>query len=344
MAGREDELLRMSAPSAATVAAFDAEKALGNTAYGERRYRDAITHYTLAEQIDPCSAIAPANRALAHLKLGEFPAANADVTVAIALQDAQPRQAGHEALRVKLLLRRAAARIGLSQYQRAADDYKAALDIEQRADAQAALDSLRDEHGVVPTSPNTNARPRIDVVQEASRVNGNGHASDASISKDAAVPRDATGIVRDFPLMQISDDAFKTLTAKWTSQPPSDALQFERAWKSLRGNSDARRRADYLLLVGARRLRSGLLGHSLTAQQLDEFVVALSSTDLQDTRTRDNVGAILKTFTSVPRFNIAVMLMTSAHKQNTGALVNRLASSGVPAAVVAELRAAFELG
>lgn len=364
-AGNEDELLRMSMsglPSASAEAAFNAEKVLGNTAFREGRYQDALSHYTLAEEINPCSPLAPANRAMAHLKMRNFAAANADVTIALALQDEMPRQPNHNALRVKLLLRRGAARVGLGQLPRAARDYADVLEIEpEHRDAKAALNGLRNEHGVTPPPRRAQgAPPRIDVVMDAPttapspspsvskeqshRSNGAGTNSTSNDLASHSATDAATGrLVRDFPLMRISESAVKNLTAKWTQKPPRDALEFERAWKSLRGSTSGRERAEYLLLVGERRIRAGLLGHSLTEQQLHGFITALLCGDATDQRFRDGSAGVLAALTRVPRFNIAVMLMPNEHKRDISAFIDRLENNGIPQSLANSFRTAFEL-
>lgn len=319
-------------------ARFEAARAAGNEAYRAGRYADAVAHYTKAEECNPCSALAPANRALAWLKLHQFRKASDDCSVALALLDDFAPEPGTTQLRVKCLLRRAEARRGVSPplLAAAARDYVDVLAIEpSNPRAQQALREL--EHaGVRPERRDGNppSNPGIDVVsttsndtpqnrvseQEPSSLNGNGRT------------RETEGLVRDFPLMRISDHAVDALTDNIASKPPRDATEFERVWRSLRGREE--KRGTYLLLVGAARVRAGLLGHTLTPQLLAEITKALKALG-------GNVAAceFLTAITTLPRFNIAVMLMDPATKRTISEICDEQGNSNQ----TIRIRTAYEL-
>lgn len=334
--------------SAATEAGFLSEKEAGNAALREGRYADAVTHYTLAEELNPVSPIPPANRALAHLKAKSFAAASADVTVAIALQDAAPRAEGHDALRVKLLLRRATARTEMTQLQMAAQDLAQVLALQPGHErALRELRVLRDRHGVVPQEAGARAAPGITVMEDvSSTANGNGaNGNAARIASSTPAQLSSEGaneLVHDFPLMNISDSSvIKNLTSKWAEEPPKNLFEFERAWKSLRGNESER--AKYLILVGEARVLNGIFGHSLTAQMLHEFVIALSHGGFADACFRNEAARVLHAVSRIPRFDIAVLLMSAEEKNDVKRLVSRLNESGIQADLVQKLRIGFQL-
>lgn len=356
-----------SAVTATEAAEFEAAKTAGNAAYRLGNYSDAIAHYNRAERINPCSPLAPANRALVHLKLGDYKAANDDSTVALALQDefSSDSRDAQDALRVKLLLRRGKARLGLGQLQSAAGDYHHVLDIEaQNSDALNALRDLQERYSIVPnhsgndnTNANSNAdsvrdnstpmRPVIDVISSESNMSANGNGNLSAMPMNGTGDEEArtrsnghieTGdLTREFPLLQISRDAFSTLADKWTSVAPANYLEFERAWRSIRGREAER--AKYLRVIGAARIRSGLFGHSITAQLLHEFISAFLHAD---TDINNNAGIldILNALTGIPRFGIAAMLMSRAAKNDTSALLEKI---GTDDNDMNALRAAFEL-
>lgn len=358
-----------SAVTAAEAAEFEAAKTAGNAAYGSGDYSDAIAHYNRAERINPCSPLAPANRALVHLKLGDFQAANDDSTVALALQAEFSSDSRHrrDALRVKVLLRRGKARLGLGQLQNAANDYQNSLDIEaQNSDALNALRDLKERFSIVPNragngndgavsvgDSSSSVPPVIDVISSEMNVSANGN--------DAAMSMNGTGdeqnheggticgahpnghvetgdLTREFPLLQISSDAFSTLADKWTSVAPANTHEFERAWRSIRGRDVER--AKYLLVIGAARIRAGLFGHSITAQLLHDFVTAFLHADRG---SNGGILDILKALTSIPRFSLAVMLMSPAAKRDATALLEKIGTNTNGSNDMTALRSAFEL-
>ncbi len=322
--GAPSDTARMSATQGCSeedLARFDEAKASGNAAFRERRYHDAVTHYTRAEAINPCVAVIPANRAMAHLKLENWEAVNADATVALALQDEFAMEPGHFGLRVKCHLRRARARTALGREPLAVDDYRAVLAIDaENQDAKAALRRLRvpEEEG--------NA-PKITVV-------GEGDAGVAESNGEAV--RETNGLVRDFPLMRIGglgdSGALGALTRKWTSAPPRNVTEFERAWKSTQGEDVAR--AEYLVLIGAQRIRQGLFGNSMTPQLLGEIVAALGA-------YAGAVSVAVEVFhavCSVERIGIVSMLLPESDRRDAMELCDRWSRNGGDATRIDAIR------
>ena len=98
----------------------ESEKTKGNEALKQGKYQDAIEYYSVAIGKNPKSKIFVANRAMAHLKLGNYQLAEDDCTEAIKL----------DARYVKAYLRRAAARSVAGNYLEALMDYEEALRFE----------------------------------------------------------------------------------------------------------------------------------------------------------------------------------------------------------------------
>lgn len=124
----------------------DAElwKARGNKAFSAQNYVQAKQDYTQSIALQP-TCLAYANRAMAELKLGEYAAAEADCTEALAL----------DAAYVKAYLRRASALKHLGKLLEAAEDYEYALRLEPTskstlADRRACLDQLLKQEGLQP--------------------------------------------------------------------------------------------------------------------------------------------------------------------------------------------------
>jgi tetratricopeptide (TPR) repeat protein len=112
----EAELERLNPPEAPG----ESEKTKGNEALKQGKYQDAIEYYSVAIGKNPKSKIFVANRAMAHLKLGNYQLAEDDCTQAIKL----------DARYVKAYLRRAAARSVAGNYLEALMDYEEALRFE----------------------------------------------------------------------------------------------------------------------------------------------------------------------------------------------------------------------
>lgn len=101
----------------------DVQKDLGNKAMTDKNFSTAVMHYTNAIKFDETNFAAFNNRALAHLKLGEFASAEADATVVIGdgVDSQQSLSGGSDdgisALRLKALCRRAQARRSIGEAQ-----------------------------------------------------------------------------------------------------------------------------------------------------------------------------------------------------------------------------------
>ena len=75
----KNELLRLNPPEAPG----ESHKVKGNEALKEGKYQDAVEYYTVAIGKNPSNPVYVANRAMAHLKLGNYELAEDDCTAAI---------------------------------------------------------------------------------------------------------------------------------------------------------------------------------------------------------------------------------------------------------------------
>ncbi|KAK2079201.1 hypothetical protein QBZ16_002892 [Prototheca wickerhamii] len=104
---------------AAAAAAAEACKGRGNAAFQAGRYEEALAHYSQAIDLDTSNAVCFNNRALVHLKLGQYGAAEADAEASLKL-----------ARTAKALLRRGSARMALGETRLAAEDFEQVLALE----------------------------------------------------------------------------------------------------------------------------------------------------------------------------------------------------------------------
>lgn len=203
-------------------ASFRTERELGNTAYREGRYADAIRHYTQAETINPLSPLPPANRAMVYLKRREWQKAREEASIALELHDALPTHLHSNDLVIKLHLRRATACTELALYALATDDYSRVLRIDRthvvaserleylrktyRIDISTATgtgagasphssasriiqNELRNGHHEKDKENNQSSSPMIKIVSNPTNAGSNSSSSTLSTSTSATVRR-----------------------------------------------------------------------------------------------------------------------------------------------------------
>ncbi|CAI5469369.1 unnamed protein product [Closterium sp. Yama58-4] len=95
-------------------------KEKGNKAYKQKKYQEAVDHYTTAIRHDSKNATYYSNRAMAYLNLHNFEQVEADCTAALSLDKKN----------VKAMLRRGTAREMLGFYPEAFEDFSQALILE----------------------------------------------------------------------------------------------------------------------------------------------------------------------------------------------------------------------
>jgi len=126
----EAELLRLNPPEVPG----DAEKTKGNEAFNKGDFQGAVEYYSIAVGKNPKSAVFIANRAMAHLKLGNYELAEDDCSKAINLDSKY----------VKAYLRRGAARAVAGNYLESLMDYEDALRMEpNNSDAKREVNRMK---------------------------------------------------------------------------------------------------------------------------------------------------------------------------------------------------------
>ena len=345
----EEQLLQMSLTGKLPPhlqQSFDAEKEKGNVAYREARYRDAITHYNNAEQVNPMSPIPPANRSMVYIKLKNFKQARDEAAIALEFHGALPKELQTERLLVKILLRRATANKELNLFAMAADDFQRILDIEHNDHAKRELQLLKEKYRINPrpTSSrgyrdNASQQSKIEVLPNSGssphRRSGNGSSRmRQSGSRSTRPMQDET------PLIPLSRAAMDNITLKLTSTRPRSALEFERAWKSLRNDKLAQ--AKYLVnTVGSEGLKSGILGESVTPQLLESFIEVLTVLIQSDRSISQKTVNILFSLTKVSRFDMLLMFFSTAEKNKVQLLLDILQDAGASMTDISLLRNTF---
>lgn len=126
----KEELLRLNPPHEPG----EEDKARGNEALKQGKYKDAIEYYSVAIGKSAKNPVYFANRAMAHLKLGNYESCEEDCTEAIKLNRKY----------VKAYLRRATARAVGGNYLEALIDYEDALRLEpNNSDAKREVNRMK---------------------------------------------------------------------------------------------------------------------------------------------------------------------------------------------------------
>lgn len=335
--------------------ACTAEREKGNQAYKEARYEDAIQHYTEAEIINPLSPLPPANRAMVYLKMEKWQQARDEAAVALELQNALPVHLHSQSLTIKLLLRRATACKQLMLFALAVEDYQAVLNLDPRhAVAQTEFDHLSLKYRVEPSA--SVSRPPINPLPSASARGGNTSAgrirvmseksttsvSDTTTARKARTARVAPRApARDeAKLFMLPKDIMKELTEECADTPPDTCAQFEHSWRSL--HSDAFAQGIYLVrTVGARRIRSGLIGDSLTAQTIERVGHVLAIVVSHDSALSAAAADILLAFVSVSRFELLMMFLSVDERRPFTLLIDQLRRNGIDESFLLRLEQSY---
>lgn len=343
--GFEDQLLRetlsgsstpQNGPTSSPNPDFERHKSLGNAAFNQQEYGRALVHYAAASEVDPFSPVPIANRAMVYLKMEEWEAAEREASRALILMGD-----GGGRLKVKVLLRRASAKEGLGRIQEARMDLDEVerLDsgnrelrvIRERLDARGVqfiremednevVNGRRsDERGIVRTNGVRSERER-DRRRSVEMTNGYHEDEDDGLDIRAAVREVQNRLVR---------------------QRPTNSLEFDRMWRSLR-DEDVSRGHYLVVTVGKEGIEQGVLGMSITAQFFMEAIGAMrvfieQSMDADAVSTAETLLA----FKNVPRFELVVMFLNSNDLNIANALAESLINKGCGDVLAAELRNMF---
>ena len=225
---------------------FLALKTEGNAHFKAKRFAEAIERYTAcvktadryeAMRVEIVAVLA--NRALSHLKTGDFDSCIEDCSDALSrLESADLEDAVAKPLRVKLHYRRAMGYDGCWQRENALADPEKVLHVEpgnkkaaqemdriQKYRAQKASKSAPKVSSAPPAAP-------ASLLSKAPEQNPSVAAQDASMKKAA----------------QVADAAKSVLKSKKRSlRPPKNGYDFERTWRSIK--DDLTLVADYIELI-----------------------------------------------------------------------------------------------
>ena len=174
------------------------EKERGNDFFKRGEFDKAIDCYTRGINCDPNNALIVANRAMALLKKDMFEAAEADCTVALALDPTY----------VKALQRRAAARAGLKRTSEALEDYNNVLKLDPK-NKQARHDMVK-------------LQEKVEIRQEENFKEN--HAANEASTKVKVVPPENGGQPINDEEIKIPTKSFEeNIRAAFTTRPNPSA-------------------------------------------------------------------------------------------------------------------------
>lgn len=341
---------------------FDRHREHGNAAFKTGDFTAAIRHYTDAELVNPLSPLPPANRAQVYLKMRNWQRAREEAAMALELQRALPPNIRNSTLTVKLLLRRATACKELMLVALAAEDYAAVLKLEpgnvlaknamqhlkERFHITAPASTRRHDSLIVDATP-TSSRELIRVVSEddvepnkvAMEITSTGAEKERSRrAKSKNHEIQPSDLQDETELLALPSSVISSLTARWSSTPPQDAGDFQRAWRSLAHSADAQ--AQYLVrVVGPQRITSGVLGADVTAQFLMRVVGVLTKLMKKDPEAASEIVKVVDAVTKVERFDMIRLFLSEAESASVGQLLDGLVSAGVDAERASAIRTRF---
>ncbi|KAK9084346.1 hypothetical protein Scep_030817 [Stephania cephalantha] len=330
-----------STPDAAT------EKEHGNECFKQKKFNEAIDSYSRSIALSP-TAVAFANRAMAYLKLKRFEDAEVDCTEALNLDDRY----------TKAYSRRATARKELGKLKESFEDSEFALRLEpqnqelkkQYADTKALYDkellakasekvkkSSVGEQRVGSTafkavsikeieSGSTNAKGTIGEQKPNQSQDSKFACSGPDLCKNQVMQnghkvskKEAKPSIQELALRAVSQA--KTEAAK-NIKAPKTAYEFELAWRGLSG--DRALQAQLLKAVPPATLPK-LFRDALTAPLLIDIVKCISTFFPEETEL---AVELLDTLTKVPRFNMIIMCLTVADKDDLRKTWDEVFSAG----------------
>lgn len=392
---RNNDVLSRVSSSLASEDVPDAasEKDLGNEFFKQKKFKEAIDCYSRSIAFSP-TAVAYANRAMAHIKLRRFQEAEDDCTEALNLDDRY----------IKAYSRRATARKELGKNKESMEDAEFAMRLEpnnqevkkQYADAKSlyekeilhkASKALRNTvEKVAKSETKVNGSSSIHSVSHGTKKSGPTEAHcqikgnerqipakepllmEEITSKDTKSASRTQGLVgngskegynashsleqrnhKTKPEMKASVEQLASQAAcramaeaAKNITPPTTAYQFEVSWRGFSG--DLALQACLLKAMSPHELPK-IFKNALSSTLLVEIIKCVSSFFAED---MDLVVSYMDNLTKVPRFDVIVMCLPSAAKDDLRKIWNEVfCAEATPieyAEILDNLRSKFYLG
>jgi len=253
--------------------------AQGNDLFRKGKFSEAAECYTRAMELDPSSALLPANRAMCYLKLNKPSQAEADATRSIELDPSY----------AKGYYRRAMARKELHKYKLALDDLNKVLELEPSS--KQALDEKQKvsrllvppQEKLEPRVAEVDAPPAVAVIVPPSSAGEKKEPSAALVGQAPApktAPQPTPAPARAPP--KVEERPAPTLVAVPLKlelpETPTTFFEFSAAWASLETAPELR--AKLLAMIPAANL-GALFKGSVNPSLLGSILQVLASHTLQ---------------------------------------------------------------
>ncbi|GAB5587364.1 hypothetical protein Unana1_02264 [Umbelopsis nana] len=293
------------------IAAANSEKELGNKAFQEHRYDQAIAHYTKAIEYDKQNAVYYTNRAMAYLKVERFVEAERDSSSALLLQ---PKH-------VKALFRRGMARRQLGKLAEAKADLEESLSLaSDNGTIKAELDAVtlalksKTEHPSSPQSTFNSTEQtsrRLDVQFEDTAYSGMNTSADAARSAGSDGTSSGTSVEQKVtPSTPLSPQ--QSIHRRFTlPKEPKTMTEFTRDWRMCRnrGNSVL---YEYMKSINPNRY-DDLFKAFLESEHLDQMIEILDQCYESGQAIKDVLEGLLR----VKRIDMLIMFLERKQREVT---------------------------
>ncbi|KAH8547883.1 hypothetical protein BGW37DRAFT_509078 [Umbelopsis sp. PMI_123] len=306
-------------------AAAVAEKELGNKAFQEQRYDQAIVHYTKSIQLDDQNAIYFINRAMAYLKSERFVEAERDSTIGLKLQ---PQH-------VKALFRRGMARRQLGKLAEARADLEQALQlsmdngiIKAELDAVILAQKLKSQPNQTASLPSNTPTRQLNVQFQNTSYSGVPVSKEQSTSSPISDESRTTSGGGGGSAQGLSVDQSVTPTTPLVAPqpgkqftvpgPPNTMNEFTRDWRMCksRGNSVL---YQYMKSIDPKKYGE-LFKAFLESEHLDQMIEILD----QFYESGQDIKDVLEGLLKVKRIDMLIMFLERKQREGLKRVFRRM--------------------
>ncbi|XP_067283059.1 RNA polymerase II-associated protein 3 [Pseudorasbora parva] len=307
------------------------QKERGNAFFKEGEYEAAVDCYSKGMEADDTNALLPANRAMAFLKLHRFSEAEQDCSAAVALDSSY----------AKAFARRATARAALGRIREAKEDFEQVLKLEPgNKQAMNEIEKLTAEMRTSALEPVENTHRRtIQPISKPAHLRSTKPLHRLEIQEIS--PSVTSSPHHKIQKMEISDTQPRASSAAPESipPPPGNSFQLEADLRQISRYPQCTYRylkqisPDAYPKIFQNSLEPDVL--NLMLQTFHSFYIPHEDASL--------LLAVLRSLTSVRRFDMAVMFMSSAEKKILQDLFDWIHSAGLGDSSVQDLQKKYGL-
>ncbi|XP_051546528.1 RNA polymerase II-associated protein 3-like [Myxocyprinus asiaticus] len=338
------------------------QKDRGNAYFKEGKYEAAVECYTKGIEADDTNALLPANRAMAYLKLNRYSEAEQDCSTAVALDDKYS----------KAFARRATARASLGKIRDAREDFEQVLKLEPgnkqaineiekltvelRASGLLFPDENTQRRTVQPINKPEHLRStkplrRIDIQEVGGEMMLSAKPEEVStppsvlsspshkIQKIEEISDAVSPPAHRSSQQDVSKESVSSEDLKQVPPPPNNSFQLESDLRKISRHPESTYR--YLKQISPD-CYPKIFQNSLEPDILNLLLKTFHSFYIEH-EDASLVLAVLRNLTSVGRFDMAVMFMSSAERKVVQELFDWIRRAGLTDRSVQDLQKKYGL-